>query len=123
MHAASLVSGRSLERLRDVEPDPDGRREAVIPPVLQQPLPDGQGAHDRCVSRRERHEEAVAGVVDLLAFVLAKEGSDRVVVPGQEPGPGLISDGIDQVGRAHDVREHERAHGAGRGPGTRSSNY
>ena len=75
MHALTGVVATLLRRLRRMEPDPHPWREAVLAPMTGEAALDVHRAIDPVASPLEGHEEAVAGVVDLLAAVLRRTPS------------------------------------------------
>src|SRR4029450_9454231 len=94
---------------RGVKPDTDLRGETLPPAVIEECALNGDAALDPGASCHESHKEAVAGMIDFLAAVGGEEGAEGLVVPPDEIGPCLVADGLDQLGRTHDVGEHERA--------------
>jgi hypothetical protein len=81
--------------------------EPVLAPVARQSLLDVDAALDSIDGPLERDEEAVTRVVDRLAAVVRKGGSQLPVMPLQELSLCLIADQPDEVRRGDDVREHE----------------
>ncbi len=116
VHVATGPPGRRAGRLAVVHPDPDRRREPGRAAVVGEGALDGDGAVDGGCGRRERHEEAVAGMIDLHPSVGVEEAAEHGVVPGAQLRPGGVADGLDERARRDDGGEHE---GPGREPGSR----
>src|SRR5687768_18459219 len=91
-----------------MQADPHPWCEAVLPPVAHESPLDVDGALDGVTGALEGHEEAVAGMVDLVTLVLRDGRAKLLVMPAQDLAPGLVADEADQVGGADDVGEHER---------------
>src|SRR5713226_7231246 len=81
VHALAAVSGADASRRRPVQPDANLRRKSVIAAMVGQCPLDLHRALEGAVGLFETDEEAVAGVVDLLAGVRGKQPPQRVVVP------------------------------------------
>ena len=56
-----------MEGLRDMEADPDRRREPMFAAMIGKRAANRDRAAERVVRRFERNEEPVAGVVNLLS--------------------------------------------------------
>src|SRR5690606_15939752 len=93
--------------LGGVQADANSRSEAVVAPLPVEETLDGYRAGDRIGGILEGHEEAVTGVLHLLAVMLNEGFTQIPVVPLQELCPGLIPQSSRHVGRPHDVGEHE----------------
>jgi hypothetical protein len=89
--------------------DPNERGEAVLTSMLCQRTLNRHGTFQGRPSVVEGNEEPVPRVVDNLAAVWGKQGTQRLIVPGEEVLPGLIADRTNEVRGLHDVGEHERA--------------
>ena len=72
MDALAAVAASDPDCLRGVDADANGRREAMVTPVLGERLLDRDGTRESGARRRERDEEAVARMIDLLATVPEK---------------------------------------------------
>ncbi len=113
MDPRSLVVVAHTRGLGGMQSDPDPGREPVVAAVIGERPLDRSRAGERRASIRERHEETVTGVVDLLALVAREAAAQGVVVPVEEVVPRFVPDRLDQRGGSHDVGEHERADLAG----------
>ena len=80
-----------------MDPDPDGRREAIRLAVFGQVALQVDGGVEGLVGTAKGEKEAVAGGLDLLALVLGHNRPDRMVVPANKASPGLVTD---QLGKA-----------------------
>jgi len=94
-------------RNRGVHPDPELQRETLLPPLLGQATLDRDGTPDRVGGARERNEEPITLVTDLLAAMLGDQCPKRLIVPADQSLPGLVNDRSDELGRAHDGGEEE----------------
>ena len=94
-----------------MQADAHRRRKTVLTPLFGKRSSDGQRAIDGGVRAREGDEEPVAGVVDLLAVVIAEERADLLIVPCQQAAPCLVADRLDELRGAHDVGEHKGTSG------------
>jgi hypothetical protein len=93
---------------RGVDADANLWGEAVRAPMLGERALDRDRAAERCIGCVEADEEAIACGDHFLATMCHEEPSQGLVVPVEQRLPRLITDGLDEVGRLHDVREHER---------------
>jgi hypothetical protein len=89
--------------------DPQLWCESVRTPVLGQFALDFDRAFEGITRIREDNQEAVAGVIYLFPMVLAEKRAQRLIVPAEHIGPGLIANHRDEVSRLNDVGEHEGA--------------
>jgi hypothetical protein len=88
--------------LSDVQPGTD------VDPELLDRIGDLTCASDGIGLIAERYEEAVPGIVDLLAAVaLQSPSNDQVVLIKQHP-PATIAELRSDLGGAHDICEHDR---------------
>src|SRR5262245_38075983 len=92
-----------------MEPDPNLWSEALPPTVLEQRSLDGNATVDRRTNVPESDKEAVSGVIHFFPAVSREERAQGLVVPTDKIGPRLVPDGVDQLSRPHDIREHECA--------------
>src|SRR3982074_1876467 len=109
MDTLAAIVEPDARRVRLVDPDPHLRRKAVGPAVIGQRALDLDGALDGTLGLRETGEDAVSAVADLLAGMSTDQTAKRLVVPAQHLVPGLVAHGLDELGRLHDVGEHEGA--------------
>ena len=63
----------------------------------------------RTIGLLETGEDAIPAVVDFLAGMPGDQVSKRVVMPSQHLVPGFVTHSLDQLGRFHDIGEHEGA--------------
>src|SRR5438093_891945 len=108
MHALTGEVAALARGLGGMQPDPNGRSEAVLAAVAHEAALDVDRAVDAVDGTLEGHEESVAGVVDLVAAVLGDRRAQLAVVPAQDLAPRLVADHPDEVGRGDNVGEHER---------------
>jgi hypothetical protein len=97
MHALARVLAGGLERLGSMHADPNLGSEALGAPVLRQATLDVDRARDGRSRVRERDEESVARVVDLLAAVALEAGSQGPVVPATKIVPRLVVHRFEQA--------------------------
>ena len=97
-----------LKHLAHVEPDADADvLRGVLAAVLFQRLVDRDGAGDRLPGREEGDHEAVADRVDLAPAVLGDRLADDAAVALDRLSCDLVAHAMGEVGRAHDVGEHQ----------------
>ena len=92
--------------LGSMNPDPDLRGEAAFGSVPVQCLLDIDGAIRCCCCRWKYNEETITGVIVFCTAMRGEERAQGLVVPADEMVPGVIADGVDEVGRPDDVGEH-----------------
>jgi len=95
--------------LAGMEPDADVGGEPARSAMLGKCALDGDGTSNCGVGIVERHEEPVASMVNLGAFMTQELAAQAGIVPAAKVTPGFVTNHADQLGRPSDVGDHEGA--------------
>ena len=101
----SVIAVLNLVRRSGVDSDANLGRETMVLAVLRKGALDGDCAIYRRAGPLKDREESVTATLHVTCAMRGEKRAQRAVVPADEFGPRIITDGFNQVCRLDDVRE------------------